>query len=217
MHAYQSVRVIYQFMNNVVVSLMQSADAVMNRERGDDNEKPDSSLLLASERAVVAYCQLYHLLLSLAGSERMVLREATMRIRRFLSDPKTRTKTHVPDMGELIVMASVVLGCSPTVDGRQPVTWKYDLNGPVLEEVFVRTVRWTLKDHPELEVLEQGMSEYRLVKTFESAKTALRYVLPLSSWEVSLIGGDVNQAHDVPSCFPVGLRRVARVESDPAR
>jgi hypothetical protein len=120
-HAYQSVRVIYQSMNTVVVSLMQSADRVTNRERGDDNEMPDSPLLLASERAVVAYCQFYRLLLSPAGSERMVLREATLRIRRFLSDPKTRTKTHVPDMGELIVMASVVQGCSLTVGGCQPM------------------------------------------------------------------------------------------------
>jgi hypothetical protein len=77
------------------------------------------------------------------------------------------------------------------------------LNGPVLEEVFVWTVRWTLKDHPELEVL----SEYRVVKTFESVKTALRYVLPL--------GSDMNQDHDVPSNFPVGLRSI-RIESDPA-
>ena len=175
-HAYEAVRVIYQFMNNIVVALMQSTDAVMSKDVDDDYETLGTSLLLASERAVVSYCQLYHLLLSLAASEPRVLGEATTLLKRFLSDPKARTKRHVPDMGELIVMASLVLGCSPMVDGRQQVTWRYHLNGPVLEEVFIRNARWTLKDHPELEVLEEGISEYRLIKTFESAKTTLRYV-----------------------------------------
>jgi hypothetical protein len=35
-------------------------------------------------------------------------------------------------------------------------------------------VRWALKVHPELEILEDGVSEYRLEKTFQAAKTASR-------------------------------------------
>jgi hypothetical protein len=139
-HPYQAVRVIYQFMNNVVMFLMQSANAGMNRGTINNDENLDTSLLLVSEHAVVSYCQLYHLL-TLSASKPQVLREAPTKHWRFLADPKTRTKAYVPDMGKLIVVASLMLGCSSTVNGSQQVTWKYHLNGPVLEEVFIGNVR----------------------------------------------------------------------------
>jgi len=170
-HPSQSVRVLYEFMNNVVVSLMQSTNAIMDNGGNDTG----TTLLLASERAVISYCQLYHLLTSLAASDPRILREATDKIRRFLADPQYRTKKFVPDMGEFIVMASLVMGCPP-VDGRGPLTWTQHLNGPLLEEVFVRNVRWTLQAHPDLEVLENGVSGYRLETTLQSARTALRSV-----------------------------------------
>jgi hypothetical protein len=191
MQPYQAVRVIYQFMNNVVVSLVQSTNAVMDDPSGTGtrghragvNSNADTTLLLASERAVISYCQLYHLLLSLAASDGRVLGDAARKLQKFLAHPKFRSKTYVPDMGELIVMASLVLGCTPAQEGGglQAITWRHHLNGPLLEEVFVRNVRWTLKDYPELEILEEGTSEYRLEKTFQSAKTALRCVLFLLS------------------------------------
>lgn len=168
-HLYQSVRVIYQFMNNVIVSLMKSADANLDdpsRARGTSH----TDLLLA-ERAVVAYCQLYHLLTSLAKANPVILKEATAKLWQFLKDPQYRSKANVPDMGELIVMASLVFGSTPV---GHPITWTNHLDAPFLEEVFVRNVRWTLKDHPELGVMESGLSEYRLAKTFQSARTSLR-------------------------------------------
>lgn len=166
-----SIRVIYQFMNNIVVSLMKSTDTIMDDDTRDPYKAPN--LLMASERAVISYCQLYHLLTSLAARQPEILREATFKLRRFLADPKFRSKTFVPDMGEFIVMASLVLGSAP-VDGNERITWHQHLNGPLLEEVFIRNVRWTLKSHPELEVLEDGVSNYRLEKTFKAAKTTLR-------------------------------------------
>jgi hypothetical protein len=164
---HQAVRVIYQLMNDIVVSLVQSTSAVIGRERGG------TTLLLLSERAVVAYCQLYHLLTSLAASDPEILRDATVHVRRFLSSPAHRTKQFTPNMGEFIVMASLVLGSAP-IDGGEPITWTSHLNGPLLEEIFVRNVMWSLRDHPELQVLEDGFSQYRLAVTLQSAKTALR-------------------------------------------
>jgi hypothetical protein len=167
----QSIRVIYQFMNNIVVSLMQSTDTIMGQNSRDADNAP--TLLMASERAVISYCQLYHLLTSLAARRPQILGEATFKLRRFLADPKFRSKAFVPDMGEFIVMASLVLGYAPE-DAHDRITWSHHLNGPLLEEVFVRNVRWALKVHPELEILEDGVSEYRLEKTFQAAKTASR-------------------------------------------
>jgi hypothetical protein len=158
-------------MNNVVVSLMKSTNTILDGDSRGTGNAP--TLLLASERAVIAYCQLYHLLTSLASRRPAILCEATAKLRRFIADPKFRLKASVPDIGEFIVMASLVLG-SPPVDAGQQITWRNHLNGPLLEEVFVRNVRWNLQAHPELEVLEEGTSQYRLEKTFQAAKTSLR-------------------------------------------
>jgi hypothetical protein len=167
----QSIRVLYQFMNNIVVALMRSTDAIMDVNPRNVNTAP--SLVMVSERAVISYCQLYHLLTSLAAHRPEILGYATLKLRRFLAESKFRTKASVPDMGEFIVMASLVLGSAPK-DGHEQITWSGHFNGPLLEEVFTRNVRWALKAHPELEVLEDGVSDYRLEKTFEAAKTALR-------------------------------------------
>jgi hypothetical protein len=61
-----------------------------------------------------------------------------------------------------------MLGSAP-MDASQWITWSCNLNGPLLEEAFMRNVRWMLKDHPELEVLESRLSNYRLEKMLESA------------------------------------------------
>ncbi|KAJ7927978.1 hypothetical protein B0H13DRAFT_1968843, partial [Mycena leptocephala] len=108
---------------------------------------PDTSktLLHASEKAVVAYCHLH------SG------------------------KTHVPDLGELIILIMLVL-CRPPVGGGPPIRWSA-LAGPFLEEVIIRNVRWVLKDAPHLEVMEQGPSDYRLAETFFRSKTSLRLVM----------------------------------------
>jgi hypothetical protein len=178
----QSIRVIYQFMNNVVVSLMKSTTTILDNNSRHVDKAP--TLLLASERAVIAYCQLYHLLTSLVARRPKILHGATAKLRRFIADPTFRSKDSIPDIGEFIVMASLVLG-SPPVDDGERITWR-SINGPLLEEVFVRNVRWTLRDHPELEVLEDGISQYRLEKTFKAAKTALRRVFKVICLELSL-------------------------------
>jgi len=168
---YECVRVIYKMMNNIVVALMESCNDVLNtRQRGSSA----ATLLHASERAVISYCHLFHLLVCLCRTTPQILLDATTRLRRFVSNPASRTKTFVPDLGELIVLVTLVLA-HPPVNG-EPVTWQH-LNGPFLEEAVVRNVRWVLKESPELEVLEQGPSDYRLAKTFERSKTSLRLIM----------------------------------------
>jgi hypothetical protein len=156
-------------MNNIVVSLMKSCDSALSA--------PDTSktLLHASEKAVVAYCHLFHLLICLCRTDPQLLRDATNRLRRFINRKDTRVKTHVPDLGELIILIMLVL-CRPPVGGGPPIRWSA-LAGPFLEEVIIRNVRWVLKDAPHLEVMEQGPSDYRLAETFFRSKTSLRLVM----------------------------------------
>ncbi|RDB17872.1 hypothetical protein Hypma_000711 [Hypsizygus marmoreus] len=172
---HQTVEVIYKMMNNIVVSLMKSCDDVLG-STSPHSRSGKSTLLHASEKAVISYCHLFHLLLCLSRSTPAIFRDATDRLRRFIQVPESRVKAHVPDLGELIVLITLVLAHPVAADGQPTITWAL-LNGPFLEEAIVRNVRWVLKDMPELEVLESGTSEYRLQKTFLKSKTSLRLIM----------------------------------------
>ncbi|KAJ6508691.1 hypothetical protein C8R45DRAFT_1208321 [Mycena sanguinolenta] len=165
----ETVSVLYRMMNNVVVSLMKSCDTAF------DAPGSSKTLLHASEKAVVAYCHLFHLLISLCRSDPKILRSATERLQRFIAKKDSRVKTHVPDLGELIILIMLVL-CRPPVGGGPPIKWS-NLAGPFLEEVITRNVRWVLKDSPHLEIMEHGPSDYRLAETFFRSKTSLRLVM----------------------------------------
>ncbi|KAJ7684651.1 hypothetical protein DFH06DRAFT_1156235 [Mycena polygramma] len=163
------VVVIYKMMSNIVVSLMKNCDDALG---STGNSK---TLLHASEKAVVAYCHLFHLLISLCRTDPQIVSDATNRLRRFIDHKGSRDKTHVPDLGELIVLIMLVV-CRPPVGNDPPIQWA-SLAGPFLEEVLIRNVRWVLKDAPHLEVMERGPSDYRLAETFSKSKTSLRLVM----------------------------------------
>ncbi|KAG6890596.1 hypothetical protein C0995_006572 [Termitomyces sp. Mi166 len=172
--AHQVVEVVYRMVNNIVVSLMKSCDHVLDAPALRFGHR-SPTLLHASEKAVVSYCHLFHLLLSLTRTTPAILHDATRRLRRFIMVPESRSKTEVPDLGELIVLINLVLACPP-IDKAIPLTWQL-LNGPFLEEAITRNVRWMLADNPELEVLEEGASDYRLQKTFLKSRTSLRLIM----------------------------------------
>lgn len=163
---------IYKMMNNIVVALMQSCDDVLRRKGFP------GTLLYASERAVTSYCLLFHLLVSLSRTTPMIFGVASGRIQRFFANPSARLKKEAPDLGELIIMLTLVLALQHTGGGqaKSSMTWQ-TLNGPFLEEVIVRNVRWVLRESPELEFMEDSCSDYRLEKTFEKSKTSLRLMM----------------------------------------
>ncbi|KAJ7175957.1 hypothetical protein C8R46DRAFT_1174657 [Mycena filopes] len=167
---YEVVGVVYRMMNNIVVSLMKSCDTALSGAQSSSSK----TLLHASEKAVVAYCHLFHLVLCLCRADPSLLRDATLRLRRFIARKDARVKAQVPDLGELIIPIMLVL-CRPPVGGGPAITWSA-LAGPFLEEVLIRNVRWVLKDAPELEVMERGASDYRLAETFARSRTSLRLV-----------------------------------------
>ncbi|KAJ6559103.1 hypothetical protein DFH09DRAFT_519515 [Mycena vulgaris] len=165
----ETIRVVYRMMTNIVVSLMKSCDDALSAPGAT------KSLLHASEKAVVAYCHLFHLLICLCRTDPQILRDATSRLSRFIDQKDFRIKTHVPDLGELIILIMLVV-CRPPVGAGPPIKWS-SLAGPFLEEAIVRNVRWVLKDAPHLEILEQGPSDYRLAETFFRSKTGLRLIM----------------------------------------
>ncbi|KAJ6508682.1 hypothetical protein C8R45DRAFT_449827 [Mycena sanguinolenta] len=203
---YEVIAVVYRMMNNIVVSLMKSCDDSLSSggpSNGDGPSTPRTPLLYASEKAVVAYCHLFHLVISLCRTDPHILAKATARLARFIEHRDARVKNAVPDLGELIVLIMVVLCCQPppretSGDGDAPptrITWD-SLAGPFLEEVLIRNVRWALRDAPHLEVMETGPSAYRVAETFAQGKTSLRLVMfQISFLDLfrSTYGGDLTR------------------------
>lgn len=124
--------VIYRMMNNIVVALMKSCDDVLTTRNGASST---TTLLLASEKAVYSYCHLFHLLLCLSRSNPNIQQDATKKISDFITQPGTRVKASIPDLGEFIVLVTLALA-----SGKGDVSWSI-LNGPFLEEAIVRNAR----------------------------------------------------------------------------
>ncbi|KAJ7069766.1 hypothetical protein C8F01DRAFT_527474 [Mycena amicta] len=165
----ETICVVYRMMNNIVVSLMRNCDDALHAKGGA------KSLLHASEKAVIAYCHLFHLLINLSRTDAVIMQDAGRRLRAFIDKKDFRVKTRFPDLGELIILIMLII-CCPSDNSGVPIKWA-NLAGPFLEEAITRNVRWILKDAPELEVLEQGASDYRLNETFARSKTSLRLIM----------------------------------------
>ncbi|KAJ7459934.1 hypothetical protein FB451DRAFT_1182208 [Mycena latifolia] len=99
----ETVRVVYRLMTHIVVSLMKSCEDALSSA---SNSK---SLLHTSEKSVVSYCHLFHLLICLCRTDPQILKDATNRLRRFIDRKDFRIKTHVPDLGELIILIMLVV------------------------------------------------------------------------------------------------------------
>ncbi|KAF5317532.1 hypothetical protein D9619_013226 [Psilocybe cf. subviscida] len=183
--SHQAIEVLYRMMNNIVVSLMKSCDESMSsndngrRVLGYESSNPPK-LLHASEKAVVSYCHLFHLVIRLCVNTPAILQDATRAVQAFIRSPAQRLKRNVPDMGEFLVLVMLVLVFPPKGQTAEQV-WA-TLVGKFLEEALTRNVRWVLQDAPELEFLERDgqagcEAAYRLNTTFEMSKTSLRLIM----------------------------------------
>eukprot|EP00243_Klebsormidium_subtile_P008185 TRINITY_DN3804_c0_g2_i1.p1 TRINITY_DN3804_c0_g2~~TRINITY_DN3804_c0_g2_i1.p1 ORF type:complete len:778 (-),score=152.34 TRINITY_DN3804_c0_g2_i1:258-2591(-) len=152
------LKVLPRLMNGMVVSFMKQESA---------GNKVD---MHASEKALLGYCQLHHMLLRLA-QEYPVLQTAIDRaLSRFQSSPTARHKNETPDLGELLVLLSVAKTGGVTWASLAPV---------FVAETFDRNVLWLLREHPELAVLEaaDSVSEHRLATTFDATATSRRLIM----------------------------------------
>ena len=170
--AHHVIDVVYRMMNNIVVSLMKPCEDTTRPVGAHSSKVP--MLMHASERAVVSYCHLLHLLMRLCETTPVILQDANYKVRRFIEMPQTRVKAHTPDMGELIVLITLVLLLP--IKNQPLITWE-NFCGKFLEEAITRNVRWVLLKSPELEIMESGASDYRLNKTFANSTTSLRLIM----------------------------------------
>ncbi|KAI9352498.1 hypothetical protein DFJ73DRAFT_347294 [Zopfochytrium polystomum] len=155
-----------RWMNQMVVDLMK--DVLLNADVRNAEPRYGKPLLHASEKALTGYCTLMHLLLVMVGTYPQVLQPTYDKVRAFLSDPQARQKSHVPDLGELLIWLILVPGLSWSVVQR-----------PLIEELLTRNVVWVLNQHPHLAHIEHRdcVSERRLQETFKGGLTGLRLLL----------------------------------------
>jgi len=172
---HSAVTVLYRMMNNIVVSLMKSCEETLKSPKGRSPYAPARAFLHASEKAITSYCHLLHLLMCLSRSTPAILHDATWCLRRFVTHPNTRSKKETPDLGQMIVLINLVV-ILPTIDHLPPMSWDA-ISTHYLKEALTRNVRWVLQEAPELEVMEQGTSDYRLNTTFSKSKTSLRLIM----------------------------------------
>ncbi|EME84065.1 uncharacterized protein MYCFIDRAFT_152343, partial [Pseudocercospora fijiensis CIRAD86] len=169
-------KVIYSFMNEVVVKLSLEAKDLDTRGRGfnsfDGDEPPKSTLTAASEKAIESYFHLFHLLLCLACERPEIPNEANNTIKSFIAGSHDKQK--VPDLGHLLIMILI-----------SEVDVTPELIKAIIEEAVTRNVVWMLdkrgRDMAELSFLEtSAVSGYRLQKTFEASKTSYRLLMFLN-------------------------------------
>ncbi|KAF2442791.1 hypothetical protein P171DRAFT_433190 [Karstenula rhodostoma CBS 690.94] len=157
------VAVLYHFMNTIVVQF--SKDAARSWEKPDAR----STLSHASEKAVEAYFALFHLLLCFATENPGTVNKANRMVARFLAGP--RTKTHFPDLGQLLVAALI-----------SDTGLTQELTFQIIKEAVLRNVVWMLDTKgaamAELAYLEPtSVSDYRLQNTFEASRTSYRLLM----------------------------------------
>ncbi|GAQ84649.1 protein with Ubiquitin-conjugating enzyme domain [Klebsormidium nitens] len=160
-HSFSSLdtlKVLPRLMNGMVVSFMK---------QGSAGNKAD---LHASEKALLGYCQLHHMLLRLAQDYPALQTAIDRALSRFQSTPTARHKNETPDLGELLVLLSVAKTGGVTWDSLAPA---------FVAETFDRNVLWLLREHPELAVLEAAdcVSEHRLATTFNATATSRRLIM----------------------------------------
>ncbi|KAI8621981.1 hypothetical protein BC830DRAFT_1091706 [Chytriomyces sp. MP71] len=132
---------------------------------------PPKSKMIASEKALIGYSQLLHLLLSLCAEYPELKDYAEKQLEKFVTNKGARDKIRVPNMGEFIIL----LFC------QSKYSW-FDLAVPVFRECSIRSVVWMLDcqngNKPHLALLEKApVSDFRLAETFKAQRTSLRLLM----------------------------------------
>jgi ubiquitin-protein ligase len=153
------VRVVYHFMNDIVVRLNEVASKADAR----------SSLRHASEKAIESYFHLFHLLVCMACESPAIVRQANAMLQGFAAG--RRSKKDCPNLGHLLVALLV-----------SDVNVTDDLRKAIITEAITRNVVWLLDEkganRPELSYLEpSAVSSYRLEQTFRGSLTSYRLLM----------------------------------------
>ncbi|KAF7858040.1 hypothetical protein EAF04_009396 [Stromatinia cepivora] len=170
-------KVIYHFMNDVMVKFNKDASGNTKSTSSDPNaETIKSTLTHASEKAIESYFHLFHLLICLAIDDPSIVESANDMIHKFIHGETS--KSSCPNLGHLLI-ASLISN----------VEVSYETMEAMIKEAITRNVVWMLGEQPGLSYIEPSeVSHYRLEKTFEAGKTSYRILMFLNLFKTTAVG-----------------------------
>lgn len=112
----ESANVLFKLMNNLIKNYAWTAESILDAPSWSQRESLEvgedvQTLLGAAERSMPSYWQLMHLLVQLCKEDPNIAREARHRVKDFIDNENRRSKQYEPDLGELLIVASLVFIC----------------------------------------------------------------------------------------------------------
>eukprot|EP01043_Picozoa_sp_COSAG02_P041923 COSAG02_NODE_3521_length_6619_cov_27.887117_2_plen_1107_part_00 len=160
-----ALEVLPRIMNALVVSLM---------EKGETSR-------FASEKSLLGFCALHHMLLELAVKYPIITQRAEHWVNEFASHESCRNKHVIHDLGELLILLYLC-----------PANSWAEIAPVFIQEVLIRNVRWNIDKDKSLALMEprtdavspgcvmashgddSTVSDYRLKATLRCCGTSLR-------------------------------------------
>ncbi|KAK6537173.1 hypothetical protein TWF694_011370 [Orbilia ellipsospora] len=177
----KSMHVIYKLMNDIVVELMKAWDEAVLPASGRRSRSSKNNLLQASEKSIVAYCQLFYLIICFAKTSPSIRAEALKVLTEFTLSSEKRSKKVIPHMGHFIVQLCLVNGSvdesSPDPEFHKGIDWEKEIVGPFIQEVLARNVNWVLKANVFLGSHENDFTEAEVDETFQHSRTSNRLIM----------------------------------------
>ncbi|QSZ31506.1 hypothetical protein DSL72_001073 [Monilinia vaccinii-corymbosi] len=199
---FQPFRVIYHFMNDVLVKLNTEAEGnISMAPDAPRKEIVESTLTYASEKAIESYFNLFHLLICLAVDDDSIVKSANAMLEEFINGQISESSC--PNLGHLLV-ASLISDIELSDEAMLTI----------ITETITRNVAWMFdrqlgKNMAGLSYMEPSeVSPYRLEKTFEAGKTSYRVLMFLNLFRRAALGnprkplsqlaGEAFQRHGAP-------------------
>lgn len=113
----ESINVLFKLMNDLIKQYTRTAESILDAPSWSQRESLElsaenvQSLLGAAERSMPGYWRLMHLLVQLCKDDPNIAREARHRVKDFIDNENRRSKHYEPDLGELLIVASLVFIC----------------------------------------------------------------------------------------------------------
>jgi len=113
----ESVNVLFKLMNDLIKNYTRTVESILDapawsqREAAELSAEDVQSLLGVAERSMPGYWKLMHLLVQLCKDDPNIAREARHRVKDFIDNENRRSKQYEPDLGELLIVASLVFIC----------------------------------------------------------------------------------------------------------
>lgn len=164
------LRVLPCLMNQMVVALMNGG-------------------LHESENAIHAFCHYLRLLMRFWGGYPQLSQHVETKVKNFVSDRRHRSKKHVPDLGEFLIVLAL-----SSRSFKEP-----DVQKAVLEEFFARQVLWINKKYPDV---VNNLNGPRQRMSFDATQVSLKlflFDLAVIKWFVFPgIKGELDRRFGVP-------------------